>query len=135
MSVSARFMNRMPRAVTRILVLLAVAGCEPVEARTEPPTPMPDASPFEYPVELWDRGVQGEALLLVHVTELGDVDSVSVEMSSGEVAFDSAAVRGARRLRFAPARQADRRIPAWTRVPVRFRMDSTGVGMQPDGEE
>jgi TonB family protein len=88
---------------------------------------MPNESPFEYPIDLWDRREQGETMLLVHVTETGDVDTVAVDVSSGLAAFDSAAVRGARRLRFSPARQGDRRIPAWTRVPVRFQVDTVGA--------
>ena len=118
-----------------VLLTTALLACEPAAARTEPPTPMPGESPFVYPVELWDRGVEGEALLLVHVTELGDVDSVSVETSSGQPAFDSAAVQGARGLRFSPARLGDRRIPAWTRVPVRFRTDTTGLDIVQDERE
>jgi protein TonB len=125
-------MKQIPRM---IVLTVAAASCEPAAARTEPPAPMPGESPFEYPVELWDRGIEGEALLLVHVTALGDVDSVTVEASSGQPAFDSAAVQGARALRFAPARLRDRRIPAWTRVPVRFRTDTTDLGMNRDGNE
>jgi TonB family protein len=109
----------------------ADAGASPDDgaARTlrggiEPPQPIPEGSPFEYPVELWEQEAEGETMLLVHVTEVGDVDTVSVEVSSGLAAFDSAAARGAWRLRFSPARQGDRRIPAWTRVPVRFRVDT-----------
>ncbi len=127
--------------MTRAAVLLAICAvaCEGerpladdrggAAARTarvgdEPPQPIPEGSPFEYPIELWEQGEEGETMLLVHVSEVGDVDTVTVDISSGQPAFDSAAVRGAWRLRFSPARDGDRRIAAWTRVPVRFRVDS-----------
>ena len=125
----------MKRAV--ILAVLSLSACEAdPQGGVEPPAPMPDASPFEYPIELWEQQAEGETMLLVHVTERGDVDSVSVDVSSGLAAFDSAAVRGARRLRFSPARQGELRIPAWTRVPVRFRVDTlSDMGTQPAGND
>lgn len=118
----------MKHTIAVVFVTCAVsAGCEGSQASIEPPAPMPNESPFEYPIDLWDLREQGETMLLVHVTETGDVDTVAVDVSSGLAAFDSAAVRGARRLRFSPARQGDRRIPAWTRVPVRFQVDTAGA--------
>ena len=120
-----------------VLLVLAVLACGGQGAvPVEPPAILQEASPIEYPVELWDRGVQGETTLLVHVTEIGDVDSVFVDHSSGIVDFDSAAVRGAHALRFTPARQGERRVAAWARVPVRFRRDTTALGTGPgDGNE
>jgi len=59
-------------------------------------------------------------MLRVRVTDLGFVDSVVVMESSGYSAFDSSAVRGARTLRFSPARQGDKRIEVWAHVPVQF---------------
>ena len=46
-------------------------------------------------LELWDSDIEGETLLRVRVTELGRVDSVEVIESSGQPAFDSAAIRSA----------------------------------------
>lgn len=91
---------------------------------------MPGASPFAYPVELWDRGIEGESMLMVHVTERGAVDSAYVLTSSGFAEFDSAAVNGAHALQFTPARRGDERIAMWTRLPVRFSMDTLAA---PDG--
>lgn len=121
--------------VTLLAPLLAACQGE-LAAREEPPELIPDRSPFEYPVELWEQQAEGETMLLVFVSERGDVDSVTVDVSSGMTAFDSAAVRGAWRLRFSPARQAERRVPAWTRVPVRFRMDTLPeLGTPPGGSD
>lgn len=90
--------------------------------------------PVEYPIDLWDEGIEGEALLRVLVTETGGVDSVEVVQSAGHATFDSAAVTGARQMRFTPARRDDgRRIEAWTDLPVSFsrrpRTDTLGVGL------
>lgn len=118
-----------------MIAAICLTACEAdPQSGVEPPVPMPDASPFEYPIELWEQEAEGETMLLVHVTERGDVDSVSVDVTSGLPAFDSAAARGARRLRFSPARQGELRIPAWTRVPVHFRVDTMPrMGTQPAG--
>lgn len=101
------------------LALPLVAGCFSDEP-AEQPSPLSDESPFEFPVALWDQGIEGETLLMVHVTALGDVDSAYVQRSSGYMEFDSAAVAGARKLRFMPGRQGERRVDMWARLPVRF---------------
>ncbi|MEX0908063.1 MAG: energy transducer TonB [Gemmatimonadota bacterium] len=103
-------------------LVLAACGRDPEPVRE--PVPMPDPSPIEYPVALWDRKVQGETEVMVHVNEFGDVDSALVSDPSGFAEFDSAAVAGARRLRFTPGKRGDRFVPMWTRVPVRFSQDS-----------
>lgn len=111
-----------------IALLLATAACAKKNEPITEPVPMPDASPFVYPVALWDRGVAGETLLMLHVTERGAVDSVRVAVSSGEVQFDSAAILGAPQLRFVPGRRGERPVAMWTRVPVRFQIDSVRYG-------
>jgi TonB family protein len=115
---------------------LLLASCGAETASVERPELMPGASPFAYPISLWDAREQGETELMVHVTALGEVDSAYVHGSSGFAAFDSAALAGARALRFTPARQGDLRVPMWTRVPVRFSLDSTAAkaaAVGPDG--
>jgi TonB family protein len=105
-------------------VLCALLACGGEEEPAENPTPMPGASPFEYPLGLWDERLEGETMLMVHVTELGRVDSAYVLVSSGFGEFDSAAVAGARRLQFSAGRRGDRRVAMWTKVPVRFALDT-----------
>ncbi len=75
---------------------------------------------IEYPLELWDQGIEGMSLVKVRVNELGGVDSVLVVESSGHAAFDSAALQGARSLRFRPATRGGKRIEVWAQVPVHF---------------
>jgi len=86
----------------------------------ELPTPLYGEIPIEYPLDLWDADVEGQTLLRVLVLETGDVDSVEVLEASGYPAFDSAAVRGARQLRYSPARRNGKRISVWAQVPVQF---------------
>ena len=92
-----------------------------------------DSIPIIYPAELWDQQISGQTMLLLRVNSLGQVDSVAIDSTSGYPEFDSAAIRGARGLRFIAARQGERRIPMWTRVPVRFARDTAiemGIGGQ-----
>jgi periplasmic protein TonB len=105
--------------------LLAVGCGDRDGAAVEAPSPMPDPTPIEYPVELWDRRVQGETEVMIHVNHYGDVDSVLVSKTSGYAEFDSAAVNGVRKLRFTPGRKGDRHVPMWTKMPIRFAQDST----------
>lgn len=106
--------------------LLFGLGCsEPPEVPIEPPQAMSDSMPFVYPVELWDHKISGQTIVLIRVSELGAVDSVMVATTSGYEEFDSAAVQGARTMKFTPGRQGERRVPMWTRMPVRFARDTT----------
>lgn len=117
-------MTRVPRLV--LLLALALPGCRD-DAPLVQPSPVDGPSPFQYPVTLWDRGVEGETMLLVHVSETGSVDSAVVAHSSGRMAFDSAAVQGAFGLRFVPGHRAGERIPMWVRLPVRFTHDTAAA--------
>lgn len=103
-------------AVWTALFLGACAG----DAEVEQPAPLFGEVPIVYPLELWDQDIEGETLLRVRVTDMGAVDSVEVLETSGHAAFDSAAVAGARDLRFQPARREGKRIQVWARVPVHF---------------
>jgi cysteine synthase len=71
-------------------LMLACGGEE--DAAVRQPVPMPDPTPIDYPVALWDRQVEGETEIMVHVNEFGDVDSAYVAKTSGFIEFDSAAV-------------------------------------------
>jgi TonB family protein len=111
------------------LLLIALSACAP-DQQIERPAPLYGEVPIDYPLELWDQDVEGETLLRVRVTDVGRVDSVQVLESSGHPAFDSAAIVGARELRFRPARRDGKRIEVWAQVPVHFskrpRPDTAG---------
>ena len=122
-------MNGTRQFACTFAALCLLAGCaKPPEEPVEQPELMPGPSPFEYPVSLWDQKVTGETVVLVHVTREGGVDSVTVSNPSGHVEFDSAAVSGARKLRFVPGKRGALPVDMWTRLPVRFYLDSTAVG-------
>jgi protein TonB len=102
-------------------VLLAACAEEPPQT---PPQQQTTPS-FHYPEELWDAGVEGETLLRIFVAENGGVDTIRVEHSSGYAPFDSSAVRGARELRFEPARRGTLPVGAWVLLPVQFDLPAT----------
>jgi len=100
--------------------LLAGALACAEEEGIDPPVPLFGEVPIRYPISLWDRDVEGVVLVRVLVNELGTVDSVEVLEPSLYQAFDSAAVTGAKDLRFQPARQGGKRVTVWAQVPVHF---------------
>jgi TonB family protein len=106
----------LPSVLLAPLVLAACASDQEIER----PAPLYGDVPIDYPIELWDQDIEGQTLLRVRVTETGQVDSVVVLESSGQGAFDSAAIAGARDLRFRPARRKGKRIVVWAEVPVHF---------------
>ena len=106
----------------RALLALGVVGCAEQVADV-PPRQLP-GSPFQYPEDLWDAGVEGETLLEIHVSAEGLVDSARVERSSGYAAFDSAALTGARDLRFDPARRGEDPLAVRVRLPVQFQLSA-----------
>lgn len=80
------------------------------------------ASTVEYPEDLWDAGVEDSTVLRLRIDTAGQVDSVVVQRPSRYRAFDSAAVVGARQLRFSPATRGGAPVAAWYQLPVRFRI-------------
>lgn len=109
-------MGRLTALGVLVLGPVSCGGDGPIER----PSPLSSDMTIEYPLSLWDQGIEGECVLKVRVNDLGFVDSVLVLTSSGYPAFDSAAIEGARAVRFRPARRSGKRIDVWARVPVRF---------------
>ena len=107
-------------------MVLGLAACEEAAPIT-PPRQMP-GSPFHYPEELWDAGVEGETILRLFVTKQGRVDSARVEQTSGYEAFNSAAVLGAGDLRFDPARRDTLPVAVWVLLPVEFELPDSAPG-------
>ena len=99
--------------------LMVVAGCQE-EGPVEQPQPLYGEQPIDYPIDLYDQRVEGEAVLRVRVTTEGTADSIEVETSAGHPGLDSAAVRSIRETEFSPATQNDEFVRAWVLIPVRF---------------
>ena len=75
-----------------------------------------------YPSTPKRLGIQGTALLRVHVLADGRVGDVAVEQSAGHRDLDDAAVDAVRRWRFEPARRGEDPVAMWVRLPVEFRL-------------
>ena len=120
------------RRIGTLLGALSLMACG-----TDAPLELPVAigtgtPPFTYPEALWDEGVEGQVVVMVHVTERGAVDSVYVRSTSGYEEMDTSAVRGARELRFQPGRRGEEPVEVWVRLPVRFTKTPPAAGA--DGE-
>jgi len=113
------------------LALAWLGGCRGADEPVQQPVATVGENPIEYPVSMWDRKVEGETVLMLHVDELGNVDSAYVETTSGQAEFDSAAVTGARKLQFSAGRRGEHAVAMWTRLPVRFAFDSTATVGEP----
>ena len=98
---------------------LLLVGCDLVH-EIERPRPRFAASPVEYPVEMWNRDVEGTTVVRALVNVSGGVDSAMVFESSGHALLDSAAIRGVRVMEFEPALRRGEPLQVWARVPVHF---------------
>ena len=115
-----------------LLVSLGIAGCRATatpssnaaqDGQNDVPVAINGESPFQYPPELYDQGVEGEVRLRLWVDSAGRIapDSTRVASSSGTPALDSAALAGAPLLQFAPAHKNGRPVAAAFYQPVIFR--------------
>jgi len=96
-------------------LVLAAVGCGgsagsggSAEAPAEEPPVALNAEPtVQYPPGLYDQGVEGDVELRLFVESTGRLapESTRVSESSGSAGLDSAAVRGAAQLRYAPGRR------------------------------
>jgi TonB family protein len=113
-------------------LLLFMTGCgEGDEAaseadsprRDDPPVALDAEPPVLYPAELYRQGIEGTVTLRLYVDDKGGVvaESTQVAESSGYAEFDSAAVAGVPRMRFAPAQRDGRPVAIAFTQPVQFR--------------
>lgn len=106
------------------------AGSAPAE---EPPVAVNADPAVQYPPDLYDRRVEGDVVLRLFVDSSGRLSSEStrVSESSGFAALDSAAVRGASRLRYAPARRHGLPVATAFLQTVEFRHPGGGAAPAP----
>lgn len=79
--------------------------------------------PVRYPPALYSSKAQGNVVLRIFIDSTGRVhpESTVVVQSSGEPAFDSAAITGVRQLHFAPARRRGMPMAVSILFPIYFR--------------
>jgi TonB family protein len=95
----------------------------------EPPVALNGDSPIQYPPRLYDQKVEGDVVLRLYVDSTGRLapESSRVVDPSGYSALDSAALTGARRLRFAPARRHGLPIATAFLQAIEFRHPQAGA--------
>lgn len=117
----------MTRWLPFLVVLAACGGDAPLAGEFHPAVPIEGQDPIPYPAELYSDGIEGEVMLYLVVDSTGAVirDSTRIEESSGQSAFDAAALQAAPTLRFTPARRGDTLVTAPIQVPIRFTLPDT----------
>lgn len=76
----------------------------------------------EYPRRLRDAGIGGLVSIEAYVNGEGDIEQVRVAAGSGYESLDAAALRVASRLKCSPALQRDRKVGAWLRTSLEFKV-------------
>ena len=106
----------------------AASGGPGAPADQEPPVAINGDSPIQYPPRLYDQRVEGDVVLRLFVDSTGRLvpESGGVAEGSGYPALDSAALAGARKLRFAPARRHGLSIATAFLQPIEFRHPQAG---------
>ncbi len=106
----------------------ASGGPAGTQADQEPPVALNGDSPIQYPPRLYDQRVEGDVVLRLFVDSTGRLvpESSGVADGSGYPALDSAALAGARKLRFAPARRHGLPIATAFLQPIEFRHPQAG---------
>ena len=76
----------------------------------------------KYPRKARTAGWEGTTVLKVRVDPGGRPGLVTVDRTSGFELLDRAAVKAMRRWEFHPARNGDRTVASWVKVPVSFQL-------------
>jgi protein TonB len=131
-------MIREKRPVLLALGVIACGGSGPASSAgsapaEEPPVAVNADPAVQYPPDLYDRRVEGDVVLRLFVDSSGRLspESTRVSESSGYAALDSAAVRGASRLRYAPARRHGLPVATAFLQSVEFRHPGGGAAPSP----
>ena len=119
-----------PRVFASVVLVVACSSPAP-DSNTALIRPQPDEKPvmvngdlpFHYPGALYALKRQGNVTLRLYVAANGRTvpESTRVEETSAEPAFDSAAVEGAKALRFIPAKLHGEPVGMTILFPVYFR--------------
>jgi TonB family protein len=85
-----------------------------------PPMPIKEVKP-RYPEMAAASGIEAEVVLLVYISESGDVEHVVVQDSSGFGSMDEEAIKAAKKCKFSPALQNGRPVAVWYSLVMEFR--------------
>lgn len=124
----------MLRYALPIILVAACSDAAPTPGEFTPPAPIEGQEPIPYPPELFAQAVEGEVMLYVVVDSTGAVirDSTRIERSSGQQAFDAAALTAAPTLRFTPATRGDTAVQAAIQVPIQFTLPDSLKRAEPE---
>lgn len=126
----------MARVVLALLLVTAACGRntpadtdDGTDRGFEPPVVINAESPVQYPPALYESGVEGTVVLRLFVDSTGAVvpESTRVAESSGQDAFDSAAVHGVPGMTFAPAHRDGQPVATTFLQPIQFRRPESAV--------
>lgn len=81
-----------------------------------------------YPPELRDKGIAARGFVFILVSSSGHVEGAQIAKTTGYQVADSAALRVARFMEFAPAYAGRTAICVWVRIPMAFE---TGTMLRP----
>lgn len=95
----------------------------------EPPVALNPDPPIQYPPALYDQRVEGTVVLRLFVDSTGKLapESTRVSEGSGYPALDSAAMAGAGKLQFAPARRHGLAVSTLFLQPIEFHQGTPGA--------
>jgi len=71
-----------------------------------------------YPLEAREEGIQGQVLLVLHIAETGDIESV--EVISGDPVLVPSAIAAAKKWKFKPFIKNGRPVKVSTKLPMNF---------------
>ncbi len=99
----------------------------------EPPVALNPDPPIQYPPALYDQKVEGTVVLRLFVDSTGKLvpESTHVVDGSGYPALDSAAMAGAGKLRFAPAKRHGIPVSTLFLQPIEFHQGAPGATASP----
>ena len=129
-------MTRIHLLLLGAVVATACSKQPPPETPITPAVPIPGQGDIPYPAELFNRRIQGEVMLYLVVDTAGTVirDSTRIATSSGQAAFDAAALQAAQGLRFTPAHRGNIAVVAPIQVPIRFTLPDSLLSSKDTGQ-
>ena len=114
-------------SLTLLIAGIACQGDRPKEGEVTPATRITDKTEIPYPPELYAQRIEGQVMLYLFIDSTGAIvnDSTRIAKSSGQAAFDAAALEAAPHLRFTPAHRSTVPVAAPIQVPIIFTLPNS----------